>query len=413
MSVMSTTRRSRLGATVDAESFKRALDRVQPAVDARSSVPACRGVLVESADGRLNITATELGLTIRTRIAADTWSCGAVVVPFGPLHSIASHLFGELALELSVDGRLLLDRGMRAALPCQPASDFPATPRLLRGRSVPLDVRALRDVLPAAKARASGVLLDGKDVVAGDAEHLQIAPTSRPIPRCHLPRSAAAAIAQAAGTQLRVRVDGAARRAQFVTPDTSYIVGVLDAPALDPRDLIEADAERSIVATAAAKDFLRALAQLRALQTRSGPAPVWLAVEADQVVLTTSVPDVAAGAVAVPAVVEGIDGQPLDVPFHPSRLAACVAAAHSRQVSIHLRDAHTSAAVTGNGPDGRSGRPGVRFLAPAREALTIAPVIAGAQMGANAPGQAAVDDNVVSIEYGRSRLSTPAKKGRR
>ena len=412
MSVLSTTRGARLGATADARDFKKALDLVQPAVGGRSSAPNCRCVLIEAAGDRLTITSTRLDFTIRTHIAASTWSEGAVVVPFDRLHAFASRLEGDLDLELAIDGRLLLDAGTRSALLSKPPNEFPATPRLLRGATSPLDARLLRDVLPAARARGSDITIDGKDIVAGDSEHLHVCRTGRPLPRCHLPRSAVAAIAGSGHRQLLVHIDRRAGRAQFVAGDTHYIVDLIEGPGLDPRALLCADAERDVVATVSAKDVVVAERQLRSLY-RNSPPPVWAAVEAGRLTLSVTVPGVGSGSVELPAEVAGIGDDPLDIPFHPGRLVACVSMPRVRQVSIHLGDAHTPAVIAAKGANWRIGATAVRYLAPDRRALTTALVAVETEIGER-PGAAELGDNIVPIERARrSRRSALDHGGRR
>ena len=403
MSVLSPVRSIGLSATVDAENLKTALRRVRPAVGGRHSSIVSRSVRIEATEEQLQITAGELDFAIRTRVSGHALRNGVVVVPFRGLYGVVSHMRGDLHLRLE-GSRLMVEGAMRAALLCRPAREFPVVPRQVRGVSVVLDVGALRGVLPAARQMCSHVLLTGTEVVGGGPDYFHVEPLPRSVPHCHLPRSVIAAVVDAGGEQVKVRVDLGSGRAQFVGPETDYIVGLADTPALgDPRDVSDLLADRRVVAVLRRKDLLTAIKRFGPLVARQ--APVWLALEPTSLTLSMNVPGLGAGSVVVPATVRGVDGS-LDVPFDPARLGCSVAACSADRVAIYLRDSRTSAVVVDEGSPWQE-RAGLRVVAPDRRAVVTSAVAISdtpAMRGSVEQGQGA-EAKVISIERARARRS--------
>lgn len=402
MSVLSPVRSTGLSAAVDAENLKTALRRVQPAVGGRHSSIVNRSVRIQATERQLQITAGEVDFSIRTRVSGHALRNGVVVVPFRGLYGVVSHMRGDLHLHLE-GGRLMVEGAMRAALLCRPAREFPVVPRQVRGVGVVVDVGALRGVLPAAHQMCSHVLLTGTEVVGGGPDYFHVEPLPESVPRCYVPRSVIAAVVDAGGEQVKVRVDLGSGRAQFVGPETDYIVRLADTPALgDPRDVSDLLVDRRVVAVLRRKDLVTALKRFGPLLARQ--APVWLAVEPTSLTLSMSVPGVGSGSVAIPAAVCGVHGS-LDIPFDPARLGLSVAACSADRVAIHLRDARTSAVVVDEGSQWPT-RTGLRVVAPDRRTVVTAavaisdlPALRSAEQGQGA------EATVISIERARARRS--------
>lgn len=74
------------------QTLARALNTVGKAVSTRTTLPILKGILIEAKDGHLILSASDLEISIRKKIAADVIEEGAAVVP--------SRLFGDIIRKL-------------------------------------------------------------------------------------------------------------------------------------------------------------------------------------------------------------------------------------------------------------------------------------------------------------------------
>lgn len=363
--------RARWRAAVQAPELKRALERVKPAVGARSSIPLSTGVLIEAAHGRLQLTAADTDFTIRTRLEADTRGSGVVLIPFARLQPVVSRMGRTAVLEADTGGGLCISVGNgRAVLAGDDASEFPLVRDVdFPGEAVALDLGALRNVLQAAGARGSAlgagaVLLDGHALVATDGYRMFRERVDGELPTCMIPAPALAALAAGRHRSVGMRVNASVGLAQLATDDSEYIVRLLDTKPIDHRSVTPTHRDIKAVVTVAARELVAALARLRPITAvRSSPRPpVRLAVHHDHITLDVTIPDIASGSTEVRAEAAGIDDV-MFIAFNPAWLSACVTACNAERVSIHLRDPRRAVVVVGHGEDWEHGA-GVRLLMP-------------------------------------------------
>lgn len=118
-----------------------AVERVLNVVPQKTTMPALGHLLVEAADGRVRLTATDLDLTISTSIPAEIEREGAVALPARRFSEIVRELDSQGDVELDVSrGNALITAG-RANFRILGigAEDFPKVPALTfkKGLSVP------------------------------------------------------------------------------------------------------------------------------------------------------------------------------------------------------------------------------------------------------------------------------------
>ena len=113
--------------TVSKPSIVQAVQRCQSVVEKRNTVPILSNVLLQAADNALTITATDLEVGIRTRIAANIQDSGATTVSARKLFDIVKELDAESDVELAVDEGFLTIQSGRAKfrLSILPPEDFP------------------------------------------------------------------------------------------------------------------------------------------------------------------------------------------------------------------------------------------------------------------------------------------------
>ncbi|MCD6339905.1 MAG: DNA polymerase III subunit beta [Verrucomicrobia bacterium] len=115
------------------------LQAVQTVIGGRSTLPILSNVLLRAANGALELTGTDLDVSIRTRVAASVEEGGSITLPAKTLASIVREL-SHPEIELSLEAQTTC--GIRCGpsqfrlrgLPAEefPSVDLPETPRLAR-----------------------------------------------------------------------------------------------------------------------------------------------------------------------------------------------------------------------------------------------------------------------------------------
>ena len=168
--------------TVDRETLRDMLAEAGKYVSYRTSLPALSGVLVEAADGRLTVRATDLETTYTGDTPAEVYGSGRVLVDAKLLAKTVAA--GGETVTVTDDGdRVAVDLGdatvrLRPLVP----EDFPVLPEPGTGPTGTLDVDGLGTLGRVAVAAGTdeyrpvltGVLLDGADVAATDSYRLHV-----------------------------------------------------------------------------------------------------------------------------------------------------------------------------------------------------------------------------------------------
>ncbi len=115
--------------TIERSAFLKALTHVQSVVERRNTIPILSNVLLQAAQGRLKLTATDLDIEIVESVPADVGRGGAATVPAHMLYDIVRKLpdGAQLELEYAKDGqRVSIFAGRsRFSLQALPHEDFP------------------------------------------------------------------------------------------------------------------------------------------------------------------------------------------------------------------------------------------------------------------------------------------------
>ncbi|MBI1179033.1 MAG: DNA polymerase III subunit beta [Alphaproteobacteria bacterium] len=115
--------------TIERAALLRSLGHVQSVVERRTTIPILSNMLLEAAEGRLDLTATDLDLAVVETVAADVAAPGAITTPAHTLYDIVRKLPEGAQVELEYKGgeqRLTLSAGRsRFVLACLPREDFP------------------------------------------------------------------------------------------------------------------------------------------------------------------------------------------------------------------------------------------------------------------------------------------------
>ena len=115
--------------TIERASLLRSLGHVQSVVERRNTIPILSNVLLETGEGNLSLTATDLDLAIVESVPASVETPGAITTSAHTLYDIVRKLPEGSQVEIAFSGddaRLIVSAGRsRFQLACLPKDDFP------------------------------------------------------------------------------------------------------------------------------------------------------------------------------------------------------------------------------------------------------------------------------------------------
>ena len=116
--------------TIERAALLKTLSHVQSVVERRNTIPILSNVCLDAADGKLDLTATDMDLQMVESVSGNVSQTGSVTAPAHTMHDIVRKIPEGAEIELNYsgegDGRLTLAAGRsRFTLACLPASDFP------------------------------------------------------------------------------------------------------------------------------------------------------------------------------------------------------------------------------------------------------------------------------------------------
>lgn len=118
-----------MDATVERESLVRHLQIASRGVSTRSSIQVLAGIRLAAHDGEVHLAATDMEISVRTRMEAAVSTDGVVVVPGKKLNEIVRHLGGDQVQLRRADGMLVIESdGARYELNTFDEEDFPQLP---------------------------------------------------------------------------------------------------------------------------------------------------------------------------------------------------------------------------------------------------------------------------------------------
>ena len=116
--------------TIERAALLKSLAHVQSVVERRNTIPILSNVLIEAADGRLDLAATDMDLNIVEGVAAEIADAGATTAPAHTLYDIVRKLPDGAQIEIATSGdsgQMTVKSGRsRFTLSTLPKEDFPA-----------------------------------------------------------------------------------------------------------------------------------------------------------------------------------------------------------------------------------------------------------------------------------------------
>src|SRR6184192_561974 len=129
--------------TVAKVDLQKELQLCQGVVEKRSTIPILSNVLLKAADGRLQIAATDLDVTILTSCAAKVSTPGGVTIEAKRLFDVVRSLpDDDVRVQMQENNQMLIESGTaKFRLLGLPAEDYPTLPTVTATESytIPLD----------------------------------------------------------------------------------------------------------------------------------------------------------------------------------------------------------------------------------------------------------------------------------
>jgi DNA polymerase III subunit beta len=349
------------------EELAAALATVGRAASAKSTIPILSHVLLRAEEGRCELAATDMEISLRVPLRATVEQPGAVVLPRLAADIVRSMADGPVALEHRVNEGVvgLSGGGSSFALNCLQAADFPELPED-RGEGLVVPADVLVDAIDRVARAASrdetrpvltGVLVrlapEGLTMVATDSYRLAVRQATLEAPPSEareaiVPARALTELARlVAGTKAEaVEVVLTEAQALFRVDELRLTSRVIEGQFPDHRQLVPDAFEHEVAFDRA--ELLGVLTRIGVLAQRN--TPVRLAFEPGGVTVSAVSDQVGEGRESLPV---AFSGEPLEMGFNVEFLRAGVESIVGDEVRLGLISPLRPGLLRGAGDDFR------------------------------------------------------------
>lgn len=135
--------------TCTQENFKMAILAVEKVTSKQVTLPILKNILLETKDGRLIFSATNLEIGIVCKIGAKIEENGVIVIPARLISDFVLNLPHEENIELELDGQILKIKcgKYKAKINCLDSDDFPIIPKEEKEYQFSLDGSVLKNII--------------------------------------------------------------------------------------------------------------------------------------------------------------------------------------------------------------------------------------------------------------------------
>jgi DNA polymerase-3 subunit beta len=342
--------------TIERGKFLDELQVLQGVVERKNTIPILANILLKAENGGLDLTSTDLDLTLHTRVDAKISSPGGVCVPARKLFDLVRSLDEPgIRLKLLENHYLGVTAGSgRYKMVAQPAEDFPTVPKV-EGKaslSVPLSTwkTMTRKVLFAISAeekrfQLSGALLKekGKDLelVATDGHRLALVQFPKPagksgLPPILVPKKALTEILKMDGDdETMLEIQHAENHLAFTVGDRKLIARLLDVNFPDYEKVLSKDNDRKITV---ARTILENAVKRISLFSSERARGVRLAFEPNALTVSSASQELGEGTETVPV---EYAGDPLTLGLNAQYLLDFLSEAETENVRLETKDENT------------------------------------------------------------------------
>lgn len=338
--------------TTKREDLVSKLSVVSRAVSTRAATQALSGVLINAADGRVTLAATDLDLGLETTLEAEVAEEGSVLLP-GRLFSEVARSLGDPGVEIesreAEHDVEIRSGGSSFHLRVLPAEDFPKLPQPQDEGGLTIPAPALEESIDLVARAASRddmrPVLTGVFVTASGREMTMVATDSYrlAVKRTELEADLGGEIeANIPARALRelgriLSAEGAGDATIWLLPNQAVFragsillsTRLIDGQFPNFRQLLPESYEHDV--RLPRSDFLDVVRRVSQLAQRN--APLRLSFESGQLTVAAETPDVGDARETMPA---AFDGEPLEIGFNPEFLREGIESVAGDEVLVRL-----------------------------------------------------------------------------
>ncbi len=339
------------------DALLKGLQMTQSVISTHSTLPILYNVLLKIEKGKLELTATDLSLSVRYTMSVDTQKSGASTFEARRLFNIVREAPGnEIELELDKDTALIRCGASEYKVLGLSADEFPPLPPIDATRGFTIEQAVFKDMLKKtgyaasideSRQTLSGVLLSFKNqkltMVATDGRRLALAEKDIEIPGNEqadiiMPTKAVNEMVKTLGDEGALKIHVVNNMAAFDLGDTLVVTKLIEGSYPNFQQVIPKQCEERV--TVAREALLSALRRV-ALITNEKYLSVKVVFAKNQMNLSAVTPDVGEAHESVPV---KYTGKQIVMAFNPDFMMDPLRNLSSDEVSIELVD-DTSPAI--------------------------------------------------------------------
>jgi len=355
--------------TISKEQLIQGLQAVQNIVTNRTTLPVLSNVLLRASGNRLDLTATDLDVSISSAVEAKASKPGAVTLPAKKFFGIIREL-PTPEIELDVDDKNACRITSGASfykINGLAAEEFPALPTFEENRKITLPQEKLRTLLRrtsfAISTDESRFVLNGifmslnehkVTMVATDGRRLALAEEEVDIPdtsrgECIIPSKTISELNRLLGTKNDVEIRFTANQAAFSLQgengfSTLVISKLVDGTYPNYRQVIPGEAKERI--TIIREELLQALRRAE-IMTSEKSNSVKLSFTKNRLEITANTPDVGEARESIAINYKGAD---MAIAFNPAYMMDPLKSLDNDEIFVELIDDLSPGVIKINGP---------------------------------------------------------------
>jgi DNA polymerase-3 subunit beta len=357
--------------TISKEQLIAGLQAVQNIVSTRTTLPVLSNVLLRAEAGRLDLTSTDLDVTISSTVEATVEGPGAITLPAKKLFGIVRELPTQ-SVEMDVDDKNMCRITSGASfykIHGLPAEEFPAIPTFAENRKIVISQEKLRSLLKKTSFAIStdesrfvlnGIFFSLKEhtltLVATDGRRLALAEEEVDIPEnsqgeCIVPSKAITELNRLLQPQNDVEIKFTDNQVAFILQHggekgfaTLIISKLIEGNYPNYKQVIPGECKERVPLVR--EEFLQALRRAE-IMTSEKSNSVKLNFSKNKVEITANTPEVGEARESIAINYKGVD---MAIAFNPGYMMDPLKALDNDEVYLELIDELSPGLIKINGP---------------------------------------------------------------
>jgi len=333
------------------ESILDGLQKVQSGISTRNTLPILGNVHISAKDGRVQLTATDLEISVQTMFEAKIAREGGTTLPARRLFSIIREL-PAAEVEINVDDKdvATIKAGSSVfKIIGISEEEFPPVPEFEGQRSYTLEQATFKRMLVATHYSASteesryvlnGVLLSFKDdkltVVATDGRRMALYEQQVEFPEASngdlvVPNKTINELIKTLGVEGNIKIMAGNNQAAFTFGNMNIVTKLIEGTFPNFRQVIPSQCEERVAVER--EQLLNTVRRVALVSDKT--SSVTLAFEKNQLTISTISPEVGE---ASETVAVKYNGKPMAIAFNPDFVIDCLRSLATDEVAIEFSD---------------------------------------------------------------------------